>query len=80
MEKGDLRGLISKLDYIKSLGVDCIWIFSHLSFTSKTMDTTLPIFTVFIPIMEPLTDFKALVKEAHQRLKIIADLVLNQHF
>ncbi|MEN4098879.1 MAG: alpha-amylase family glycosyl hydrolase, partial [Anaerolineaceae bacterium] len=23
---GDLRGLISKLDYIKSLGVDCIWL------------------------------------------------------
>ncbi len=23
---GDIRGLISKLDYIKNLGVDCIWI------------------------------------------------------
>ena len=26
MDHGDLRGLISKLDYLKDLGVDCIWL------------------------------------------------------
>ena len=27
---GDLRGIISKLDYLKELGVDIIWLFTNL--------------------------------------------------
>ncbi len=76
--KGDLRGLISKLDYIKSLGVDCIWILPIYPSPLKDDGYDIADFYGIHSDYGTLDDFKALVKEAHQRgLKIIADLVLN---
>ena len=75
---GDLPGLISKLDYIKDLGVDCIWILPI--YPSPLMDDGYDI-ADYYNVHEDygtIEDFKALVKAAHQRgLKVIADLVLN---
>lgn len=75
---GDLEGIISKLDYIKELGVDAIW-FSPL-FPSPNADYGYDIAN-YRDISEDygtLDQFKLLLEEAHKRgLKIIMDLVVN---
>ncbi|HEX7434039.1 MAG TPA: maltose alpha-D-glucosyltransferase, partial [Anaerolineaceae bacterium] len=75
---GDLRGLTQKLDYIHSLGVDCIWLLPI--YPSPLLDDGYDIadFYGVHPDYGTLDDFKTLVKEAHGRgLRVIADLVLN---
>lgn len=76
--KGDLPGLIEKLDYIKDLGVDCIWILPI--YPSPLKDDGYDIADYYNVHQDygTIEDFKRLVQEAHERgLKIIADLVLN---
>jgi len=75
---GDIPGLISKLDYIKNLGIDCIWILPI--YTSPLKDDGYDIADYYNvhPDYGTLEDFKTLVKEAHKcGLRIISDLVLN---
>ena len=75
---GDLRGVIQKLDYIKSIGVDAIW-FSPL-FKSPQNDFGYDIsdYRDINPEYGTLDDFKELLQEAHKRdLKVIMDLVIN---
>ena len=75
---GDLTGVISKLDYIKSLGVDAIW-FSPL-YPSPNADYGYDIadYRDISPDYGTLEQFKVLLNEAHKRgLKIIMDLVIN---
>ena len=76
--KGDIPGLISKLDYLKSLGVDCIWILPIYPSPLKDDGYDIADYYDVHPDYGTLADFKRLVLEAHQRgLRIIADLVLN---
>lgn len=75
---GDLEGIISKLDYIKELGVDAIW-FSPL-FPSPNADYGYDIadYRDISKDYGTLEQFKVLLDEAHKRdLKIIMDLVIN---
>ena len=76
--KGDIPGLISRLDYIKRLGVDCVWILPI--YPSPLRDDGYDIANYYgvHPDYGTINDFKRLVEEAHKRgLRIIADLVLN---
>ena len=75
---GDLRGLTQKLDYIKSLGVDCIWLLPI--YPSPLLDDGYDIADYYgvHPDYGTLDDFKTLVAEAHARgLRVIADMVMN---
>ncbi|MEA3326788.1 MAG: maltose alpha-D-glucosyltransferase [Chloroflexota bacterium] len=75
---GDIPGLISKLDYLKNLGIDCIWILPI--YTSPLKDDGYDIADYYNvhPDYGTLEDFETLIKEAHERgLRIISDLVLN---
>ena len=75
---GDLPGLTQKLDYIQSLGVNCIWL--QPIYGSPLLDDGYDISDYYNvqPDYGTLDDFKQLVAEAHRRgLRIIADLVLN---
>ena len=75
---GDLTGVIAKLDYIKSLGVDAIW-FSPL-YPSPNADYGYDIadYRDISSDYGTLEQFKTLLDEAHKRgLKIIMDLVIN---
>jgi maltose alpha-D-glucosyltransferase / alpha-amylase len=75
---GDILGLISKLDYIKDLGVDCIWILPIYPSPLKDDGYDIADYYDVHPDYGTLEDFKTLIKEAHQRgLRVIADLVLN---
>ena len=75
---GDLRGIISKLDYIKSLGVTAIWL--NPIYTSPNDDNGYDV-SDYKNIMKEfgtMQDFDELLKGMHQRgIKLIMDMVLN---
>jgi len=75
---GDFPGIISKLDYLVSLGVDALWLSPH--FPSPNWDCGYDIsdYTNVAPEYGTLDDFKRFLSEAHKRnLRVILDLVLN---
>ncbi len=75
---GDFRGLSQKLDYIRDLGVDCIWI--QPMYPSPLLDDGYDIsgFTEIHPDLGTVNDFRNFVDAAHARgMKVISDLVLN---
>ncbi len=75
---GDIGGLIQKLDYIKELGVDCIWILPHYPSPLKDDGYDISDYYDIHPDYGSLEDFKSLVDEIHARgLKLIVDLVVN---
>jgi maltose alpha-D-glucosyltransferase/alpha-amylase len=75
---GDFKGLIDKLDYIQSIGVDCIWLLPM--YPSPLVDDGYDIAGYFDIHADygTLEDFKAFLDAAHARgLRVITDLVLN---
>lgn len=73
---GDLPGIITKLDYIASLGVDAIWISPFFKSPMKDFGYDISDYRDIDPIFGTMDDFRALVSEAHARgLKIILDQV-----
>ncbi|HZG70752.1 MAG TPA: alpha-glucosidase [Chondromyces sp.] len=75
---GDLKGIIQRLDYIKELGIDVIWICPM--YKSPNDDNGYDI-SDYQDIMEEfgtMEDFDLLLTEVHKRgMKLILDLVLN---
>lgn len=75
---GDIPGLISKLDYIKDLGIDCVWILPIYPSPLEDDGYDIADYYNVHPDYGTLEDFKTLIEEAHKRdLRIITDLVLN---
>ena len=75
---GDIQGLIQKLDHIKDLGVDCIWILPHYPSPLKDDGYDIADYYGIHPDYGTLDDFQELVKAVHERgLRLIIDLVLN---
>lgn len=75
---GDLKGVMEKLDYIKSIGVDAIW-FSPL-YKSPQHDYGYDIadYKAIAPEYGTLEEFKELLDAAHSKgLRVIMDLVIN---
>ena len=75
---GDLRGLTQKLDYLKDLGVDAIWLLPI--YPSPLLDDGYDIADYYSihPDYGDLEDFKTFLNAAHQRgMRVITDLVLN---
>jgi len=75
---GDFRGLTEKLDYLKELGVDCIWITPFYPSPLKDDGYDVADYYGVHPDYGTLQDFKGFVKETHRRgLKVMTDLVMN---
>jgi maltose alpha-D-glucosyltransferase / alpha-amylase len=75
---GDLRGLTEKLDYVRDLGVDCIWIMPIYPSPLRDDGYDIADYYNVAETFGTLDDFKTLIKEAHNRnIRLIADLVLN---
>jgi maltose alpha-D-glucosyltransferase / alpha-amylase len=75
---GDLPGLISKLDYLKWLGIDCLWLLPIYPSPLKDDGYDIADYFSVLSTYGTLADFKALVDAAHSRgMRVIADLVLN---
>jgi maltose alpha-D-glucosyltransferase / alpha-amylase len=75
---GDIKGLTSKLDYLKDLGVSCLWLLPVYPSPLKDDGYDIADFYNIHPDYGTLDDFIELVKETHARgMRIITDLVLN---
>lgn len=75
---GDFPGAIEKLDHIKSLGVDCIWIMPMYPSPLKDDGYDVADYYDIHPDFGTLDDFKAFLDAAHERgLRVIIDLVMN---
>ena len=75
---GDLAGLTNKLDYLKWLGVDCIWLLPIYPSPLRDDGYDISDYYSVLSDLRHLDDFKALVEAAHARgMRVIADLVLN---
>ncbi|MES2824052.1 MAG: alpha-glucosidase family protein [Pseudomonadota bacterium] len=75
---GDLPGIISKLDYITSLHVDAIWISPFFKSPMKDFGYDISDYRAVDSIFGSLSDFDALIEQAHRRgIKIIIDQVLS---
>ncbi len=75
---GDLKGIIEKLDYIKYLGVNLIWIGPFYKSPMDDNGYDVSDFYDVDPLFGTIEDVKTLICEAHSRdIKVILDLVLN---
>jgi alpha-glucosidase len=75
---GDLNGITSKLDYLKDLGVDAIWISPCFSSPQVDFGYDVSDYENIDPMYGTLADFDALASEAKKRgIHIILDFVVN---
>jgi len=75
---GDIPGLIQKLDYLKDLGVDCLWLLPIYPSPLKDDGYDISDYYHLAPTFGALEDFRALVEAVHARsMRLITDLVLN---
>ena len=75
---GDLAGLISRLDYLRWLGVDAVWISPIYPSPMKDFGYDVADYTAIHPLFGTLADFDRLIGEAHARdFKVILDFVPN---
>ncbi|MBP7688505.1 MAG: maltose alpha-D-glucosyltransferase [Thermoflexales bacterium] len=75
---GDLRGLITRLDYLRDLGVNCVWLLPINPSPLHDDGYDVADYRNIHPDFGTLDDFRELIAQAHQRgLRILMDLVLN---
>ncbi|EON68472.1 hypothetical protein W97_07682 [Coniosporium apollinis CBS 100218] len=75
---GDLQGIISKLDYIKELGVDVIWVCPMYDSPQVDMGYDISDYESVYPPYGTVHDMEELIEGTHKRgMKIILDLVIN---
>ena len=75
---GDLPGITSKLEYLKDLGVDAIWITPFYPSPQKDHGYDVADYFDVNPEYGTMADFSTLIKRAHQLgLKVLVDLVPN---
>ncbi|MGA9291483.1 MAG: maltose alpha-D-glucosyltransferase [Ignavibacteriaceae bacterium] len=75
---GDFNGLIEKLDYIRDLGVNIIWILPFYPSPMKDDGYDISDYFDINPDYGTIIDFKRFLKEAHNKgIKVITELVLN---
>jgi maltose alpha-D-glucosyltransferase / alpha-amylase len=75
---GDIRGLIQKLDYLVSLGIDCLWLLPFHPSPKKDNGYDVSDYYSIDPELGSMGDFIQLLHEAKIRgLRIIIDLVVN---
>ena len=75
---GDLRGITNRMDYIKGLGVDAIWISPFFRSPMKDFGYDISDYCAVDPLFGNLEDFDALLGEAHDcGIRVIIDQVLS---
>lgn len=75
---GDIRGIIEKLDYIKCLGADLIWLTPMYVSPQRDNGYDIADYYQIDPVYGTMEEFELLLKEAHRRgIRIIMDMVLN---
>ncbi len=75
---GDLKGIISKLDYIKSLGVTAVWLNPIYSSPNDDNGYDVSDYRNIMSDFGTMADFDELLKGLHARgIKLVMDLVVN---
>ena len=75
---GDINGVISKLDYLQDLGINCIWFSPLYKSPQKDYGYDISDYYSIAPEYGTMDDFKKLIAECKKRnIKIIMDLVIN---
>ena len=75
---GDLRGIIEKLDYIKDLGVDAIWLSPIYDSPNDDNGYDIRDYRKIMKEFGTMDDFDELLKGIHDRgMRLIMDLVVN---
>jgi len=75
---GDIPGIIEKLDYLKDLGIDAIWLSPVNTSPMHDFGYDISNYRDIDEIFGSKKDFRELIKEAHLRdIKIIMDMVVN---
>lgn len=75
---GDLRGIIEKLDYLKDLGVDVLWLTPIYASPQKDNGYDISDYYAVNPEYGTMSDVEELLEQAHNRgIKIVMDLVVN---
>lgn len=76
--RGDLNGIISKLDYLHNLGIGMIWLSPIYSSPMDDMGYDISDYKAINPLFGTMEDFECLIKEAKKRdILIVMDLVIN---
>jgi len=76
--EGDIRGIIEKLDYLKELGVEVIWITPMYKSPQNDNGYDISDYYDIDPNYGTMADFEEMLMEAHKRdLKIVMDIVVN---
>jgi maltose alpha-D-glucosyltransferase/alpha-amylase len=75
---GDFPGLISRLDYLQSLGVTCLWLLPFFPSPLRDDGYDIANYVDVNPAYGTLSDFKIFLDEAHRRgMQILIELVIN---
>ncbi|WP_179123918.1 glycoside hydrolase family 13 protein [Paraliobacillus ryukyuensis] len=75
---GDLRGITQKLDYLKDLGIDVIWLSPVYQSPNDDNGYDISDYQAIMEDFGTMEDFDEMLAEAHKRgLKIMMDLVIN---
>ncbi|WP_243385791.1 glycoside hydrolase family 13 protein [Bacillus kexueae] len=75
---GDLQGIISRLDYLKDLGIDVIWICPIFQSPNDDNGYDISDYQAILNDFGTMEDFDELLEEVHKRgMKLILDLVIN---
>lgn len=75
---GDLQGIIQKLDYLKELGIDAIWLSPVYRSPQDDNGYDISDYQDIDPLFGSLADMDELIAEAKKRgIRIVMDLVLN---
>lgn len=75
---GDLQGIISKLDYLKTLGVDVVWLSPVYDSPNDDNGYDIRDYQAIMQEFGTMDDFDKLIEEANKReIRIVMDLVVN---
>ncbi|HAE0520999.1 TPA_asm: glucohydrolase, partial [Salmonella enterica subsp. enterica serovar Enteritidis str. P125109] len=75
---GDIPGIIAKLDYLKDLGVDVLWICPMFKSPNDDNGYDISDYEDIMDEFGTMADFDLLMEEAHKRdIKVLLDLVVN---
>jgi len=75
---GDLRGILSKLDYLKELGVDVLWLSPVYKSPNDDNGYDISDYRDIMDEFGTMADWELLVEEIHRRgMKLMMDLVVN---
>jgi maltose alpha-D-glucosyltransferase/alpha-amylase len=75
---GDFEGVTKKLDYLKDLGVDCLWLMPFYNSPLNDDGYDISDFFRVLPAFGTIEQLKTLVESAHHKgLRVITDMIMN---